>query len=122
MENGRLKNKINYLTKETTLKRIKVFCAEENNTIIGNITLIIIPKSPKPNHDKSMIGYITNTYVKAEFRNCGIGSNIITNIKKYAKSSNIELLFTWPSETSVDYYSKNDFHEKNDIMECLFDE
>ena len=110
---------IKYLERETKLSRIKVFCAESENKIIGNINLIIIPKSPKPESNNTNIGYITNTFVLHEYRGYGIGSKLLEMIYLYSKEKNVELLFVWPSETSINYYCKAGFQDQNEILEKI---
>lgn len=107
----------NYLYNESKLDRIKVFCVAVNKIIIGNINLIIIPKSPKSKSIR-FIGWITNSYIKEQYRNMGLGSELIRRIKEYAKIKMIETLFVWPSEKSVKFYTNLDFKEENEILEC----
>lgn len=76
---------ISYLKNETELNRLKIFIAETNKIIIGNAYLILIPKTPKPNSKYNNIGYITNAYVKKEYRNIGIGTKIINELTIYSK-------------------------------------
>jgi len=108
-----------YLKNEYDLNRIKIFCGQYKKEIIGNINLIIVPKSPKPDSKTKYIGYVTNTYVKESFRNCGIGSTLLQMIKEYSKSNDIELLFVWPSEESTNYYERSGFQTNNEIMELI---
>ncbi len=108
---------IKYLEMEFQLNRIKVFCAEIDNEIIGNINLILVPKSPTPGKVHSHIAYLTNTYIKSEYRNKGIGTELINRINIFAKEQNIELIFVWPSERSVPLYERNGFENENEILE-----
>ena len=108
---------IEYLKTESQLNRIKIFCAEINNEIIGNINLILILKSPTPGKVPNQIAYLTNTYIKPEYRNKEIGTELIKRIALYAEAQNIELIFAWPSERSVPFYERNGFMNENEIME-----
>jgi ribosomal protein S18 acetylase RimI-like enzyme len=110
----------NYLNTEIKLKRLKVYIAEKDNEIIGNIYFIIIPKTPNPTSKKDKIGYITNAYIKKSYRNNKIGSKIIKDIIKYSKQNNFDLVIVWPSKKSKSFYQKLNFKNKNDIHELLF--
>ena len=90
---------------------------EENNTIISNIYINIIRKVPKPQKLFTEIGYITNVHTKIEFRNKGIGAELLKKIKQWAIDNKIELLFVWPSPKSVTFYERQGFSMNNEIME-----
>ena len=91
--------------------------AEENNIIISNIYINIIRKVPKPQKLFTEIGYITNVHTKIEFRNKGIGAELLKKIKQWAIDNKIELLFVWPSPKSVTFYERQGFSMNNEIME-----
>ena len=58
-------------------------------------------------------------FTKEEYRNKGIGTELLKYIKNYLKDIKCELIFAWPSDNSINWYKKNDFKEDNDIMECI---
>ena len=109
-----------YLKNEDKLGRLKVFISKSLKEIIGNINLVIIPKSPKPNSNMGYIGYITNTYVRPKFQNRGIGSSLLKNLTEHSKINQIELLFVWPSKKSIPFYERSNFKDNNDILENKF--
>lgn len=111
------KKYINFLNNEIG-KTYTCFVADENGKIISNIYLGMITKTPKPNNDVKSIGYITNVHTYAEYRNKGIGSRLMQEVKKYAEQQGCELLFVWPSTRAVPYYERAGFNYDNDIMEC----
>ncbi|MEG2289387.1 MAG: GNAT family N-acetyltransferase [Clostridium sp.] len=97
----------------------KIFIAEDKDVIISAMYLCIIPKLPKPNRNSESIAYLTSVYTRKDYRNQNVGTKLITCIKEYAYEKKCELLFVWPSEKSVDWYSRNGFSSKNEIMECI---
>ncbi len=62
----------------------------------------VIPKTPKPNRKQQYISYLTNVYT----------------LKENLAEEDCELIFVWPSENSVNWYSRNDFKQENEIFEC----
>ena len=78
----------------------------------------IIDKVPKPKVNKSYIAYLTNVHTMSKYRNMGYGTKLLSYIKNYLKEKDCELIFVWPSNNSVNWYSKNDFKAENEIMEC----
>jgi N-acetylglutamate synthase-like GNAT family acetyltransferase len=66
------------------------------------------------------IGYITNVHPKEEYRNKGIGTELLERVIGWAKENKIELLFLWPSKRSIHFYERQGFSMKNEIMELEF--
>lgn len=91
--------------------------AEDNGIIIANIYINRIRKVPKPQKLFAEIGYVTNVHTKAEYRNKGIGTELLKKVKHWAVENQIELLFVWPSEKSVKFYERQGFTNQNEIME-----
>lgn len=91
--------------------------AEENNIIVSNIYINRIRKVPKPQKLFAEIGYVTNVHTKAEFRNKGVGTELLKRVKQWAINNEIELLFVWPSQKSITFYKKQGFLMNNEIME-----
>lgn len=93
--------------------------AEHEGIIISNIFVRTIKKVPRPQEMVSQIGYVTNVYTRAEYRNKGIGSNLLEKVKSWATDNDIELLFVWPSEQAVGFYERQGFKNRNEIMELI---
>jgi len=91
--------------------------AEKNKEIIANIYVKKIRKVPKPQKLFSEIGYVTNVYTKAQYRNKGIGSKLLGVVKEWARENELELLFLWPSEKSESFYNREGFVKDNEIIE-----
>jgi RimJ/RimL family protein N-acetyltransferase len=91
--------------------------AEENGNIIANVYICRIRKVPKPQKLYAEIGYVTNVHTKAEYRNKGVGTELLKETKQWAAENKIELLFVWPSEKSVKFYERQGFKNDNEIME-----
>ena len=97
----------------------KVFVDDENGVITSCMFVYLIPKVPSPNGNSKYIAYLTKVFTKEEYRNKGIGTELLKYIKNYLKDIKCELIFAWPSDNSINWYKKNDFKEDNDIMECI---
>ena len=105
-----------------THKEYRIFVAEENSMVVSAMFVYLIHKLPKPNGNAKYIAYLTNVYTKAEYRNKGIGTQILNYIKNDLIDKKCELLFAWPSDNSVNWYNRNNFSSDNDIVECLLTE
>lgn len=96
----------------------KIFVAEDNNTLLSAMFVYMIPKLPKPNGNAKYIAYLTNVFTMREYRNKNIGTELLNYIKNYLSKQKCELIFVWPSDNSVKWYSRNGFSEINEIFEC----
>lgn len=103
-------------------KKYYIIVAEENGIVVSAMFVYLIPKLPKPNGNAKYIAYLTNVYTKKEFRNKGIGTQILDYIKNDLMEKKCELLFAWPSDNSVKWYNRNNFSSDNDIVECFLTE
>ena len=95
-----------------------VFVAEEEGALVANIYLGLQKRVPKPYADAEYIGYVTNVHTKKAFRNRGVGSRLLQEVKSFAKQKNCELLYVWPSESARSFYRANGFLSETDVMVC----
>lgn len=100
----------------------RIFIADDNGTVACAMFVYMIPKTPKPNGKSKYIAYLTNVFTRAEYRNNGLGSKLLSFIKNYLTDEKCELMFVWPSEKSVNWYSRNGFCNENEIFECVLTE
>ena len=99
-------------------KEYEIIVAEENSIIVSAMFVYLIPKLPKPNGNAEYIAYLTNVYTKKEYRNKGIGTQMMNCIKSNLIEKKCELLFAWPSDNSIAWYQRNGFNGDNEIFEC----
>lgn len=64
----------------------------------------------------------TNFNLIKEYRNKNIGTELLTYVKSYLAEQKCELIFVWPSDKSVRWYSRNGFSKENEIFECALTE
>ena len=99
-------------------KEYEIIVAEGNGIVVSAMFVYLIPKLPKPNGNAKFIAYLTNVYTKKEYRNKGIGTQMMNYIKSYLIEKKCELLFAWPSDNSIAWYQRNGFNGDNEIFEC----
>ena len=114
-KSGFIKEFVDFLK---THKEYRIFVAVENSIVVSAMFVYLIPKLPKPNGNAKYIAYLTNVYTKKEYRNKGIGTQILDHIKNDLIDKKCELLFAWPSDNSVAWYERNGFSGDNEILEC----
>ena len=99
-------------------KEYEIIVAEVNGIVVSAMFVYLISKLPKPNGNAKYIAYLTNIYTKKEYRNKGIGTQMMNYIKSYLIEKKCELLFAWPSDNSIAWYQRNGFNGDNEIFEC----
>ena len=99
-------------------KEYEIIVAEVNGIVVSAMFVYLIPKLPKPNGNAKYIAYLTNVYTKKEYRNKGIGTQMMNYIKSYLIEKKCELLFAWSSDNSIAWYQRNGFNGDNEIFEC----
>ena len=99
-------------------KEYLIFVAADGDIVASAMFVYMIPKVPKPNGKAKYIAYLTHVYTRKEYRNQGIGTELLAYIKEYLVHKKCELLFVWPSEKSMNWYERNGFCRENEIFEC----
>lgn len=106
-----------FVTFLRTHREYEMVVAEDNGIVVSAMFVYLIPKLPKPNGNAKFIAYLTNVYTKKEYRNKGIGTQLLNYIKSDLIKKKCELLFAWPSDNSIAWYQRNGFNEDNEIFE-----
>jgi GNAT superfamily N-acetyltransferase len=89
--------------------RWRVWVLERDGAIVGNIWLEIVEKLPNPNVERELHGYVTNFFVRPEYRNTGAGSRLLQAVLDECRRSEVDSVFLWPSERSRPLYERFGF-------------
>ncbi len=101
-------NEKRYAMYDEVIKRddIKIFIAEENNTVVGLGELHIVPILRRGYHQ----GVIENFVVAESMRGKGIGSALIQEIINYCKKNNISVIKV---NSGIELAEAHAFYEKH---------
>ncbi|MFR3835343.1 MAG: GNAT family N-acetyltransferase [Eubacterium sp.] len=110
-----IKEYVNFLKTES---KYKIFIMKNDEKIVAAMYVMMVRKVPKPKKRESYIAYLTNVHTLKNYRNQGIGTEMLSYIKNYLKQNRCESVILWPSEKSVDWYVRNGFKLENEILEC----
>lgn len=90
--------------------------AADEGRVLAIMSLIIVRKLPSPEELRGRWGYISNSYALPEVRNAGVGQRLLTAIKDWASSEDLELLVVWPSERAYPFYERAGFSRYPDPL------
>ncbi len=108
-----------FVTEALSAERWKIWVADSENRLIGNLYLELIPKLPRPGEFGSRFAYMTNVYVEENVRNGGIGGRLMDAAVAWAMSSDMEFIVVWPSEESVGFYERRGFRGSEAMVRFL---
>lgn len=94
-----------------------IWIAEDGGRIVSHIYIELIQKVPRPGRKTYPFAYMTNVYTLPEYRNKGVGSQLLQTINNWMKEHMYEFIIVWPSDESIRYYQKNGYVHSTEPME-----
>ena len=95
----------------------KIFVIEDNDKIIGNITVILEQKFIR---GCKKVGHIEDVVIHKDYRGKGLARKLLNYVTNYCKKNNCYKIILDCSEEYKNFYEKNGFSEKNIQMEKRF--
>lgn len=89
------------------------------NKIIASSSLCLFERIPYQGNLTGKEGYILNIYTCPNYRKQGIASQLLNEMKEYAKQNQINRLWLSSSENGIALYKEHGFIEKNNEMEIF---
>jgi len=97
----------------------KCWLAEIGSTPIGNVWLQLIEKLPNPVDEPEAYAYLTNFFVREEYRGQGIGTMLLAEALAWSRSNDASAIILWPTERSKPLYVRHGFKPADDFMELV---
>jgi GNAT superfamily N-acetyltransferase len=94
----------------------KCWIAESQDTAVGDVWVQLVEKIPNPIEEPEYYIYLTNFYVREQYRNHGIGSMLLSEILDWARSTNVKTVILQPTERSKAFYTRHGFATAEDFM------
>jgi GNAT superfamily N-acetyltransferase len=94
----------------------KCWIAELQDTAVGNVWIQLVEKIPNPIEEAEYYVYLTNFYIREQYRSHGVGSMLLSEILNWVKSKNVKTVILWPSERSKSFYIRHGFATAEDLM------
>lgn len=95
----------------------RAWIAEHNGAAAGNIWLQWVEKIPNPVAELEWHGYITNLYVKEEFRGKQLGSALLKAALEACRDRGVDAVILWPTPRSRSLYLRHGFVAGDDMMQ-----
>lgn len=87
----------------------KFFVAERNGELVGMLNLLVFERMPKPGKEPSHWVYLGNVYVLPEFRNAGIGAQLVQEAIAFSRGIKAARMVLSPSPASRNFYTRLGF-------------
>ena len=91
--------------------------AEQQSIAVGAVWAQLVDKIPNPVAEPEHYVYLTNFYVREEFRDQGLGAKLLAAVVDWAKSNNAQMVILWPTERSKSFYLRHGFLFADDSMQ-----
>jgi GNAT superfamily N-acetyltransferase len=93
--------------------------AEWKQKPVGNLWAQLIEKIPNPVSEAEHFVYLTDFFVREEYRRMGIGSVLLSAALEWSKAKNAKTVILWPTERSRPLYLRQGFSEAGDLMHLV---
>ena len=95
----------------------RCWIAELESTPVGSIWAQLVEKIPNPIAETEHYVYVTNFYVREEYRGRGIGSQLLTAVREWAQSNDAHSIILWPTDRSKPLYLRHGYKPADNIMQ-----
>jgi GNAT superfamily N-acetyltransferase len=108
---------LEFLRQSLASGRWAMWVAEDGGQIIAQAFVQVVPKMPDLLHFERGFGYVTNVYTRPEYRNQGIGAQLMEHLQAWALERGLEFLILWPSKRAVPFYNRAGYQPAGRILE-----
>ena len=108
-----------FLEREASLGRAATWLAEQAGRAVGLLTLLIWPRPPLPDDDRTFDGYVINMFVEPPSQGQGIGRRLMDTCLEGATTLGVRTISLVPTEAGRPLYESNDFEPQTGRMARL---
>lgn len=98
----------------------KFFVAEEDGQLIGMLNLLVFERMPKPGKPPSFWVYLGNVYVLPDFRNAGVGAQLVQAAIEFSRGLPAARMVLSPSPASHNFYARLGFQPAAELSVLRF--
>ena len=82
--------------------------------------LAIVERVPSPTSPERRCGYVQSVYVRPQFRNRGIGHDVVAQLLAIAQARGLDYVAVHPTEKSFTFYQRLSFSPTSKVLELDF--
>ena len=97
----------------------RCWIAESDEVPCGNVWAQLVEKIPNPAVEGEGFLYVTNFYVREQYRGKGIGTRLLSEVLAWAKTKNAHTAILWPRERGKSLYVRHGFSAADDLMRLV---
>ena len=94
----------------------RCWIAEGETHVVGAVWAQLVEKIPNPMLESEYFVYLTNFYVREEYRGEGIGSQLLAAVLEWSRRQNAQMVFLQPTERSKSFYTRHGFSFAGNLM------
>lgn len=98
-----------------------MFVAELDGTLIGMLNLMVFERMPKPGRKSTCWVYLGNAFVAAEYRNRGVGGQLLEAAVQFSQSIRAARIVLSPSDESQTFYARHGFAPAEELLVRRFE-
>jgi GNAT superfamily N-acetyltransferase len=91
--------------------------ATADGEMVGTVWLQLVEKLPNPVAEPERHGYLTSCYVRARYRNAGVGTALLEAALGECDRRACDAVILWPTPESRSLYERHGFAVRDDTME-----
>lgn len=90
--------------------------AEAGGRPVGAMNLAVFERMPRPGREPARWGYLGNAFVRAAYRDQGIGRQLIDAVLSYAGEHGFARVVLSPSQRSIPFYRRAGFRSASELL------
>ncbi|WP_248763787.1 GNAT family N-acetyltransferase [Pseudarthrobacter sp. SSS035] len=98
-----------------------MFVADLHGTLIGMLNLMVFERMPKPGKKSTCWVYLGNAFVAADYRNCGVGGQLLEAASQFSQSIKAARIVLSPSAESKTFYARYGFAPAEELLVKRFE-
>lgn len=101
--------------------RRRTYVAEDDESPIGMVSLVMMRRMPRPGRPPSDWGYVHQFFVVAERRGAGVGGVLMGAVIAEARTGGLTQLVLNPTGRSVTFYARHGFRPAGHLRHLVLD-
>jgi GNAT superfamily N-acetyltransferase len=106
-----------YLRTGVRAGTVRCWIAEENDDVLGGVSVLLFDKPPLPNDSRTTTGWVLNMYVRPDTRRCGVGGRLFDACVEAVRDAGARQLVLHATPDGRSLYERRGFQPSPAWME-----